>query len=270
MIPAHLRSVLLVVIAIFTVNVSCVSVTSSSFFNSANSHDIASKLIVGRDRINVLTKPGNYHLSSIFFLSALFWEFLMLGIFINNNSFLESNSKFIFKDTDFTHNPPFVFRTNYLQTNFSNVFNNSYSFESHNIFENFVNFFSCRFYYLNLIFNVKYFIESLQFSELPSVFNSVTSIEFPTNHVLYFMDFTQLNSSKDAPYFYILICYFVFTPLLFTFLLSECKSNNTKKIISLKRSKYQLRTKKSFFKNKTKSHHISFTTCFIIRKFILV
>ena len=31
--------------------------------------------IVGRNRINALTKPGNYYLSSIFFLSALFWEF---------------------------------------------------------------------------------------------------------------------------------------------------------------------------------------------------
>ena len=66
LIPAHLRSVLLVVIAIFPVNVSCVSVTSSSFFNSANSHDIASKLIVGRDRINVLTKPGDYYLQYFF------------------------------------------------------------------------------------------------------------------------------------------------------------------------------------------------------------
>ena len=54
----------------------------------------------------------------------------MLGIFINNNSFLESNSTFIFKDTDFKHNPPFVFWTNYLQTNFSNIFDNSYSLES--------------------------------------------------------------------------------------------------------------------------------------------
>ena len=127
----------------------------------------------------------------------------MLGIFINNNSFLESNSKYIFKDTDFTHNPTFVFWTNYLQTNFSNVFNNSYSFKPYNIFENFVNFFSCWFYYFNLIFNIEYFIERTHFSELPSVFNSVTSIEFPTNHLLYFMDFTQLNSSKDAPYFYL-------------------------------------------------------------------
>ena len=141
----------------------------------------------------------------------------MLGISINSNSFLESNSKYIFKDTDFTHNPPSIFQTNYLQTNCSNVFNNSCLFKLY-IFENFVNFF-CWFYYLNLIFNVEYFRESSQFSALPSVFNSVTSIEFSTNHPLYFMDFTQVNSSKDAPYFYIPIFYFVFTPHLFTFFL---------------------------------------------------
>ena len=33
----------------------------------------------------------------------------MLRIFINNSSFLEPNSKYIFKSTDFTYNPPFVF-----------------------------------------------------------------------------------------------------------------------------------------------------------------
>ena len=163
----------------------------------------------------------------------------MLGIFINKISFLESTSKNIFKDTDFTRNPPFVVRTNYLQTNFSNVFNNSYSFKSYNIFENFEFFFCFWSYYLNLILNIEYFIESSQFSELPSVFNSLTSIEFPTNHLLYFMDFTQLNSSKDAPYFYIPIFYFVFTSLLLTFLLSEYNSNNRKTILLIQGSKYQ-------------------------------
>ena len=68
---------------------------------------------MGRDKINVLSKPGNYYMSSVYFLSALFWEFLILGIFINNNSFLESNSKYIFRDTSFIHNPPFAFWTNY-------------------------------------------------------------------------------------------------------------------------------------------------------------
>ena len=114
---------------------------------------------------------------------------------------------------------------------------------------------------MNLIFNIKYFIESSQFSELSSVFNSVTSIEFPTNHLLYFMDFTQLNSSNDAPYFYMPVFYFVFALLLFNFLLSECNRSNRKTTLSLKRSKYQPRTM---------SHHFFFTTCFIICKFILV
>ena len=31
----------------------------------------------------------------------------------------------------------------------------------------------------------------------------MTSIEFPSNHLLYFMDFTQLNSTNDTPYFFI-------------------------------------------------------------------
>ena len=80
------------------------SVISSSFVKSANNHNISNKFIVGRDKINVLTKPRNYYVSSIFFLSALFWEFLILGVLINSNSFLESNSKYIFRDTSFIHN----------------------------------------------------------------------------------------------------------------------------------------------------------------------
>ena len=84
------------------------------------------------------------------------------------------------------------------------------------------------------------------------------------------MDFAQLNSSKDSLYFYLPIFYFVFTPLLFTFLLSEYNNNNGKTIVSLKRSKYQPRTKGRSFINKAKSHHFCFTTCFIICKFILV
>ena len=62
----------------------------------------------------------------------------MLEILINNSSFLEPNSKYIFKETDFTYNPRLIFQTNYLQTNFSTLFNTSYSFKSYNISENFV------------------------------------------------------------------------------------------------------------------------------------
>ena len=72
---------------------------------------------------------------------------------------------------------------------------------------------------------------------------------------------------KYAPYAYI-SGFFVFSPLLRTFLLSDYDSNNSKTILSPKRSKYQLKTIR-YFLDKTKSHHFSFTTCFIIWKFIL-
>ena len=85
LIPIHLRSFLVAShLNIHRERKWRESVLSSSFVNSINSHDTANKVIVGRNRIYVLTKPGNYYISSIFFLSALFWEFLMLGIFVNN------------------------------------------------------------------------------------------------------------------------------------------------------------------------------------------
>ena len=63
--------------------------------------------------------------------------------------------------------------------------------------------------------------------------------------------------------------FILFSPLLFTFLLSENNSNNRKIVLSLKWSKYQPRTKKRSFLNKTRSHHFFLTTCFIICKFTL-
>ena len=51
------------------------SAISSLFANSANSHDIANKHIVGRDRVNVLTKPGNYYISLAFFYQHYFGSF---------------------------------------------------------------------------------------------------------------------------------------------------------------------------------------------------
>ena len=72
-------------------------------------------------------------------------------------------------------------------------------------------------------------------------------------------DITQLNSAEYTPFFYIPIFYIVFTPLLFTFLSSEYSSNNRKKILSLKTSKRQPRTKERSFSITTKS--LSFTTC---------
>ena len=95
------------------------------------------------------------------------------------------------------------------------------------------------------------FINKNSFLETNSKFLKTQTFEFPTNHLLYFMNFTQPKGSKDAPSFYIPMFYFVFTPLLFTFLLSECNRNNRKTTLSLKRSRYQPRTKKRSFANKT-------------------
>ena len=102
------------------------SVINSWFTNNANNNDVANKVVVSRDRITVLTKPANYYIFSLFLLLALLWLILMTGIFINNNSFSESNSKYIFQETEFIHNPSFVFWTNYLQIKISNVFDNPY------------------------------------------------------------------------------------------------------------------------------------------------
>ena len=154
------------------------SVINSSFTNNANNHDVANKYVVSRDRSNVLTKPANYYISSLFLLLALLWLFLMTGIFINNNSFLESNSKYIFQEADFIHNPSFVFRTIICRLKFLTLLTILISL-SHIIFlKTLYIFFSCRFYCLNLIFNIEYFLERSRFSELPLVFNSITSIDF--------------------------------------------------------------------------------------------
>ena len=50
------------------------SVISSLFVNNTKSH-IAKKHIMSRDRINVLTKPGNYYI-----FSALFSINIILGV----------------------------------------------------------------------------------------------------------------------------------------------------------------------------------------------
>ena len=61
-----------------------------------------SKLVYTSDfntRQPVSMKCRKNFLSSVFFLSALFRDFLLLGIFINNNFYLISNKEYIFKNT---------------------------------------------------------------------------------------------------------------------------------------------------------------------------
>ena len=139
------------------------------------------------------------------------------------------------------------------------------------IFINFVSlyiklckFIYCRFYYLNSICNIEYFIEICQISELPSIFNFVTSMMSFQLNIYYISrilrNYIVLGMHLTFIYHFF---YFAFTPLSFTFLLLEYNSNNRKTVLSLERTKYQPRTKERSFSNKSKSHHFSFTTCFI-------
>ena len=78
------------------------------------------------------------YLSSVFFLSALYWEFLLLGIFINNNFHLISNNKYVFNNTSIVYNAPdtvYYNSNSFLQTNYSKVFNNLYLFKPLYIFK---------------------------------------------------------------------------------------------------------------------------------------
>ena len=77
-------------------------------------------------------------LSSVFFLSALFWEFSLLGSFINNNFYLISNNEYIFKNMSIVYSLPntvYYNNNNFLQTNYSKVFDNFCLFKPLYIFK---------------------------------------------------------------------------------------------------------------------------------------
>ena len=66
-------------------------------------------------------------LSSVFFLSALFWEFSLLGIFINNIFCLISNNEYVFNNASIVYSAPntvYYNNNSFLQTNYFKVFNN--------------------------------------------------------------------------------------------------------------------------------------------------
>ena len=83
-------------------------------------------------------KCRNIFLSSVFFLSTLFWEFMLLGVFINNNFYLILNNEYIFNNTSILYNTPNTVYYNsdsFLQTNYSKVFNNFSSFKQLYVFK---------------------------------------------------------------------------------------------------------------------------------------
>ena len=76
----------------------------------------------------------------MFYLSALFCKFLLLGIFTNNNFCLMSNTEFVIKSTDTFYNAPNNLcnnNSNFLQIIYFEDFNDFYAHEPLYIFKNF-------------------------------------------------------------------------------------------------------------------------------------
>ena len=77
--------------------------------SDTTSHVHSSKLVYTSNfntRQPISMKCRKKLLSSVFYLSALFWEFLLLGIFVNNNFYLISNNEFVFYNTSIVYNAP--------------------------------------------------------------------------------------------------------------------------------------------------------------------
>ena len=105
----------------------------SLFISKVGSHDI-----VSGDKTNVTTSSRNFYIS-LLFLSAIFWEFLLLGIFINNNYYFESNTElFLLKPNDIVY----YNHSDFFQTNSSSIFNSFSSFKPFYLFNCLVNLFS--------------------------------------------------------------------------------------------------------------------------------
>ena len=111
-------------------------------------------------------KKKNY-LALMFYLSALFFEFLLLGTFINNNFCLMSNTEFVIKSTDTFYNVPNILCNNnstFLQIIYSEDFNDFYAREPLYIFKNFGDLFFDVSYYLKILSNFGYTKSLLPFT----------------------------------------------------------------------------------------------------------
>ena len=121
------------------------------------------------------------YLSLFLFFSAVFLEFLLLGIFVNNNfNFLSSNA--FYNNTKFLYeaHSNFVYKNhqNFLQSNYSNVFNTFFPFNSFYILKIFIDFTN----YVNLVFDIYYYLKILgntkSFTKSLLTFIFFTSFDF--------------------------------------------------------------------------------------------
>ena len=119
---------------------------------------------------NHSSKYKRNYLSLFLFFSAVFLEFLLLGIFVNNNfNFLSSNAFYNNMKFLYEAHSNFVYKNhqNFLQSNYSNVFNTFFPFNLFYIlkilldFTNYVNLVFDIYYYLKILGNTKSFTKSL-------------------------------------------------------------------------------------------------------------
>ena len=121
-------------------------------------------------------------MSLFLFVTALFWEFLLLGILVNNNFNFSSNNSFynntnFLSNNNFYNNTNFLYKTrsnishnkhqNFLLSNCSYVFYTLLSFKPSYVlnkfidFTNFVNLFFDIYHYWKTLSNIRNFTESL-------------------------------------------------------------------------------------------------------------
>ena len=103
------------VLSIFSSNVRCSKPVSSS--------NVSPSKLVRSNTCNCSIKYRRNFLSLFLFLSALFLEFLLLGILVNNNFNFSSNTSF-YNNTNFLSNNKFYNNTNFLYKTRSNILHN--------------------------------------------------------------------------------------------------------------------------------------------------
>ena len=170
---------------VFSSNVrNCKLVSSSNVRNCkpVSSSNVSPSKSVRSNTCNCSIKYRRNFLSLFLFVSALFWEFLLLGILVNNNFYFSSNNSF-YNNTNFLSNNSFYNNTNFLYKTRSNILHNKHqnfllsncsyvfytllSFKPSYIlnkfidFTNFVNLFFDIYHYWKTISNIRNFTESL-------------------------------------------------------------------------------------------------------------
>ena len=106
---------------------NCKPVSSSNVRNCkpVSSSNVSPSKSVRSNTCNCSIKYRRNFLSLFLFVSALFWEFLLLGILVNNNFNFSSNNSF-YNNTNVLSNNNFYNNTNFLYKTRSNILHNKH------------------------------------------------------------------------------------------------------------------------------------------------